>query len=249
MKQEANFTKKDFFVGLACVVFVVAGLGAAGNRGRRRAKEVFCFSQLLRWGRVFRTFAGDNGGVFLPRWETLTWPATIYPYYENPKLLLCPEATVGMEQGGVNPFMAWQREYDEPYYLGYCKGSYCINLWIANEQGSGKLPTQGQEFWRTPSVSGAAKIPVLGDGQWSDADPVQTDKPQENEQDLWSPNTNEMQRLSVNRHNGGINLLYLDFSVRKTGLKQLWKLPWHRSYDVAGPPPVWPYWMENFQDY
>jgi len=56
---------------------------------------------------------------------------------------------------------------------------------------------------------------------------------------------------------GFVNTLFLDFSARKVGLKQLWVLKWHRSYDTAGPwtqaggvrPEDWPEWMRNFKDY
>jgi hypothetical protein len=46
----------------------------------------------------------------------------------------------------------------------------------------------------------------------------------------------------------------MDFStVRKIGLKELWRLKWHRRYDVNGEPPVmWDepsHWMYGFKDY
>ena len=61
----------------------------------------------------------------------------------------------------------------------------------------------------------------------------------------------------INRHNGGVNTLFMDWSVRKVGLKELWTLKWHRSYDTAGPwtldggvkPSDWPEWMRKFKDY
>lgn len=66
-----------------------------------------------------------------------------------------------------------------------------------------------------------------------------------------------MRRFSVNRHNGTINGVFLDFSVRKIGLKELWTLKWHRQFDTAGywtkadgvRPDEWPLWMRNFKDY
>jgi hypothetical protein len=52
-------------------------------------------------------------------------------------------------------------------------------------------------------------------------------------------------------------MLFMDWSVRKVGLKELWTLKWHRSYDTAGPwtkaggvkPEDWPQWMRIFKDY
>ncbi len=61
----------------------------------------------------------------------------------------------------------------------------------------------------------------------------------------------------INRHNGYTNGLFLDWSVRKIGLKELWTLKWDPDYDTAGRwtraggvlPEDWPEWMRNFKDY
>jgi len=61
----------------------------------------------------------------------------------------------------------------------------------------------------------------------------------------------------INRHDGGVNYLFLDWSVRKVGLKELWTLKWNPSFDTRGPwtragvvePSDWPAWMRNFKDY
>ena len=63
--------------------------------------------------------------------------------------------------------------------------------------------------------------------------------------------------VCINRHNGFVNSLFLDFSVRKVGLKELWKLKWHKNFDTNGPwtkaggvqPEDWPEWMRRFKDY
>jgi prepilin-type processing-associated H-X9-DG protein len=61
----------------------------------------------------------------------------------------------------------------------------------------------------------------------------------------------------INRHDGTINGLFLDWSVRPIGLKELWTLKWHLQWDTAGPwtkaggvrPEDWPQWMRKFKDY
>lgn len=63
--------------------------------------------------------------------------------------------------------------------------------------------------------------------------------------------------LCINRHNGAINGLFLDWSVRDIGLKELWTLKWHLDFDTAGrwtkaggvQPEDWPEWMRKFKDY
>ena len=56
---------------------------------------------------------------------------------------------------------------------------------------------------------------------------------------------------------GYINMLFLDFTVRKVGLKELWMLKWHNRFDISGAwttiggvePGDWPEWMRSFKDY
>jgi len=54
-----------------------------------------------------------------------------------------------------------------------------------------------------------------------------------------------------------VNYLFMDYSVRKVGLKELWTLKWHQSFNTAGPwtraggveSEDWPLWTRNFKDY
>jgi prepilin-type processing-associated H-X9-DG protein len=66
-----------------------------------------------------------------------------------------------------------------------------------------------------------------------------------------------MAPFCLNRHNGHVNCLFLDWSVRKVGLKELWTLKWNQDFNTAGPwtkrggvkPEDWPHWMRKFKDY
>jgi len=66
-----------------------------------------------------------------------------------------------------------------------------------------------------------------------------------------------MKHFVLSRHQTGINMLFMDWSVRDVGLKELWTLKWHRKFPTAGPwttaggvsPTDWPEWMQKFKDY
>lgn len=66
-----------------------------------------------------------------------------------------------------------------------------------------------------------------------------------------------MTTVCINRHGGGIYSSFLDSSVRKVGLKELWTLRWHKEFNTAGEwtaaggvePGDWPKWMRGFKDY
>lgn len=49
MKLHNGFTRIDLTVTLLCAAFLVVTLGAVSNRGRKRAKQLVCASQLAKW--------------------------------------------------------------------------------------------------------------------------------------------------------------------------------------------------------
>jgi len=72
-----------------------------------------------------------------------------------------------------------------------------------------------------------------------------------------SPSGGGLMPYCIDRHNGRVNGLFLDWSVREVGLKELWSLKWCPNFDTAGPwtlaggvqPEDWPEWMRRFKDY
>ena len=65
--------------------------------------------------------------------------------------------------------------------------------------------------------------------------PTSEDEPPEfSGQTFWSGGGGEMDRYCLDRHQGHINALFADCSVRKIGLKEMWTLKWHREFDING---------------
>ncbi|MBN1975419.1 MAG: type II secretion system protein [Sedimentisphaerales bacterium] len=100
------------------------------------------------------------------------------------------------------------------------------------------------------TTKGQSNIPVfLDSASWSGLFIWEGQKPPATEE--------ESINCCINRHNGGVNSLFLDWSVRKVGLKELWKLKWNPKFDTNGPwtiaggvkPEDWPQWMRGFKDY
>ena len=66
-----------------------------------------------------------------------------------------------------------------------------------------------------------------------------------------------MMHFCIDRHNGFDNHLFMDWSARTVGVKELWTLKWHKTFDTEGPwtvaggvnPTDWPQWMRRFKDY
>ena len=243
MRTQGTFAKRDAAVVLCCAVFVLANLGAVGSTGRRRAREAVCLSNLMQWGRIWKSYADDHDGYFPRRSGMLYWPWKILDYKPdiNRKLCFCPEATKAWAEGGVCPFASWSYVEDGVRI----DSSYTVNFWATDDDST--------KFWRTPYVADAAKVPLLLDGSWMDAEPLADDDPPPSmewiQTNCWEPNRNEMKRVCHYRHESIVNGVFLDLSARRIGLKELWQLKWHREWPQYNPPPAWPEWMENFKDY
>ncbi|MHC4694844.1 MAG: DUF4190 domain-containing protein, partial [Planctomycetota bacterium] len=239
-------------------------LTPAQHRVRNQARTVACMANLKQWALFYAMYTNDYHGYFFSgegRDNGGWWMDPLQPYYrDNKKLFICPSAMIPYTEGGLNPFGAWKADSDI--------GSYGINGWICNPPEDktdlwGRGPAEN--YWRTVNVKGANNMPMLLDAMWFEGWPRQSDKPPPEEdwlQDRVSEtemeaNDNEMRRFCINRHNGYTNSLFMDYSVRRIGLKELWTLKWHRDYNTSGPwtrdggckPNDWPEWMRKFKDY
>jgi hypothetical protein len=260
MKSQITFTKKDIAVTLGCLIFLLANLGAVGASGRRRAKEAVCISNLRQWGSVFSAYTADYDGSFHEGWDTggdsNWWMDAAAEYYMGrPKIRFCPVAAnenLRVSEGFVN-FGIWDDQWLEN--KGH-RGSYGINGWVEHNQCADEPLWRAIRRWRTPNVLGADKIPLFLDAPWIDCFPEHCDSPPEFDNMPWQQGS-QMARFCKNRHEGYINCLFLDYSVRKIGLKEMWILKWHRTYRTDGPwtscggvvPSDWPDWMEDFENY
>ena len=102
---------------------------------------------------------------------------------------------------------------------------------------------------------------MFADCTYVDGTPLHTDSPplfdgQSRASGGTNPR-NEMNHFCTSRHSGSINMLFLDWTVRKVGLKELWTLKWHRRFNTADVytraggmrSEDWPQWMRHFKDY
>ncbi len=273
MSAKKAIKKTDIVAVLGCAIFLLVNLTAIGSSGRRRAKEAVCLSNLCQWGAAFQLYAQDNDGYFMPGWcASLYWPRryelywmeALRPYYGNVhKLRCCPEATIpgtamgGGEYGGNGTFSAWgvfSGGWDYTVKGDY--GSYGWNGWCGNPP-PGTPSDLGQNHpidwnWRTANVPAADTIPLMGDAQWIDAWPHHTDRAPDYEGQPWfADHVWNMLRVCINRHSGNVCWVFLDGHARTVGLKELWKIKWHRTFDLnAGPTRAeWPAWMRDFKNY
>jgi prepilin-type N-terminal cleavage/methylation domain-containing protein len=277
VKKQRGFTLIELLVVIAIIALLMAILMPALQRVRKQAKDTICRSYLKEWGLIFAMYTQENDGYFnegfgyadhhpgQPNAYGL-WMNALRPYYhDDESMLVCPMATKLMSIHGWGPFASWERPgFASPYPPGTIDivSSYNINSWTNYMiRDRGHRPVEN--FWKNVnSVKGPNRVPVFLDGTWNDAWPWSTDPPPETD-GAWgglgsTGTTNEMDHFCINRHlHGTINGLFADWSVRPVGLKELWTLKWHRTFNTGGPwtmaggcqPSDWPNWMRNFRAY
>lgn len=202
-------------------------------------------------------------------------------YNSTAGIRCCPMATKIRNPTGIVPldsnkdvtggtFLAWGKFWpkDAGPWPGESYGSYGTNAAVYDWPCIYGPP---ELYWRTLHVKGASNVPLHLDSGlpwgWADTEgppglSVIVPPPRDAVPTLPGvpPNLEVPPFLNVfciNRHNGFVNCVFLDFHVRKVGLKELWTLKWHRKCNTAGPwtkaggvrPEDWPPWMRSFKDY
>lgn len=268
MQNRRAFTLIELLVVIAIIALLMSILMPSLQRVRKQARTVVCQTNLRQWTLYFHMYTDEYNGSFqegVGNGHTHHWFNALRSYYRNDhKMVCCPTALKplydesGIQIGPWHTFAAWGIFKGEGYAPEGDWGSYGINGWVENPPP--QYPTVYENFdtkndWRTPLVKGAGYIPLLFDAMRFNVFPLQTDQPPTAEDRAWE-GIQHMRRACIDRHNGFINSAFLDWSVRKIGLKELWTLKWHRTYSTTNAwtspgvqPGDWPDWMRKFKDY
>jgi prepilin-type N-terminal cleavage/methylation domain-containing protein/prepilin-type processing-associated H-X9-DG protein len=284
MGKRKAFTLIELLVVIAIIALLMSILMPALSRVKKQARATACMARLRQWGLSFSLYCQDNDGNFFTgevqgargsvvatingitrSWGTGSggfWRIVMAPYVKDPVMWLCPQAVKPMPNGGIPQngwtYVAWTTDGNI--------GSYGLNGWILNLKASkvvgdrtdGWGRADNGRHWGSPPAQYSNQVPVFAEGWWVDFWPLETDQPPPLESGPGdTPNSNEMNRVCVDRHDGFVNSVFCDWSVRKVGLKELWGLKWHRTYNTRGhwtkaggvQSQDWPDWMQRFKEY
>jgi len=274
MRKSNAFTLIELLVVISIIVLLMAILLPALQRARRQARAVVCRANLKQWGTILALYTEANQGRLPKRTGDAIWllrgsvvssddpnvPESLHAI-DTEGIACCPMAvktrlTAGFGTGGVrvwsgSTFEAWEIKSPGPPF----RGSYGFNGWLINYPfrlfSQSRPNPLGQDVL---SFRGKSNIPALLDSRNPCRSPGPYDHPPLRPDSLGSGG---MRAFCINRHDRYINSLFLDWSVRKIGLKELWTLKWHEEFNTAGPwtkaggaqSSDWPQWMRSFKNY
>jgi len=234
-----GFTLIELLVVIAIIALLMSILMPALAKARKMTKSAMCMSNLKQWGSFFSMYTDDFSGKFMGgrNIEGQNWWQVLEPYYKDRKLLLCPMANNPNKESkdGNGNYGTWGPTWFNGYY-----GSYGMNEWVCNPVfKSGATPMYGdnKKYWRSTNVKGQSSIPLLADSwwdqAWAEAFDTIPDYP-----GMWdiAGTGDDMGHFLVMRHDGIINMLFMDYTVRKVSLKDVWYLNWNRLTDTENAP-------------
>ena len=271
-RQRRGFTLIELLVVIAIIALLMAILMPALRRVKEQGKMIKCLGNLRQWNLIASMYTGDNDGKFWdsqPGRPAYWWIVYLEERYQSRiknELWFCPSGKKPIiDENGVqvptfNIFNAWGI-YTQSDHSGLSAdgiaGSYGINGYclIPRSATTYEGDVSVENGWKTNSARSANNVPWFIEALRFDLWPLPTHAPASNEFAAWSGNN--MARTCINRHQGFLNAAFMDWSVRKVGLKELWTLKWHKKFDAAGPytkaggiqADDWPQWMRRFKDY
>jgi prepilin-type N-terminal cleavage/methylation domain-containing protein len=274
-----GFTLIELLVVIAIITLLMALLIPALSLARKQAKAIVCQARLKQWGTILALYAQDNEGRFSGATgaeallcgtmrnltiKEVNAPWDSYYHFRTKNIACCPMATkyypAEPNDAGSAQLVIGTLDLTNPAWVIYMPGSRFVGSYGMNKFLFGPRfqdpPTFASSRWLPGvdifSLANKANIPIILDSSAPSGGPSSASEPPP--RDLYcSPRW----PFCVSRHEGFVNGVFLDWSVRRIALKELWKLKWSRDFDTNGPwtqaggvqPDQWPVWMRGMKDY
>ena len=271
-QKSRGFTLIELLVVIAIIAVLMAILMPALQRVRKQARGAVCLAHLKQWGTIWQMYFDDHSGKrpdvqqglgTIGGWNRGFWATVLAPQGEKrQEILLCPSAkkTGTRTQGSYDIIGSYDQAYNHGRYeyrgrggelLENVMSSYGMNLFACSTPATVQGRPKEYHFQNQNLGRRAGEIPVFVDAMWRGGGPSYDEErdyiPHPRENGGWTGYGYEMQHFAMDRHGGGVNVLFLDGSARKVRVRQLWGLLWHEGYDQRRAErfdeSFWPKWM------
>jgi prepilin-type N-terminal cleavage/methylation domain-containing protein/prepilin-type processing-associated H-X9-DG protein len=251
-----GFTLVELLVVIGIVALLISILMPALNNARQQANAIKCMSNLRQITLAWHMYSNEHKGKTMPTHTTQhfgagtgdIWVAFLRPYYgATADIRNCPTApeplaasanSLGIPQGTTH--YAWGPSYDGPGTTYTTDrpddyGGYGLNGW-SEDPGqwiNGTVLLRDNFLRHLGAKVDAGNFPVFGDCVWSEAGwPLETNPPPANYNRPIVGVDSQLARFAMYRHKKAINMAFVDGSARTVPVPELWRLQWHRNWNL-----------------
>ena len=215
-----GFTLIELLVVIAIIAILAAILFPVFAQAREKARQTSCASNLKQLSYGAAMYSQDYDEQLLDYRvinELYLWNVAFEAYIKNKQVHLCPDAP-RPASSTPNPYgqlgsasLAW----DGFRYFG----SYDYNGWLYCSSKQGCVCSLA-------GITQPASTALLQDGIWIDGWVLNGDTscPTRYNTQTGANNGNDMGRICINRHSGGINTAFADSHLKWTKLENLSKI-------------------------
>ena len=222
----------------------------------------------ILWQAIILPYVSQRAGKFDIYKTNGTTAAEVARMQINESIYFCPTARDPIGSGSISggpasggAFNAWGIAWGNTNssFTNGMMGSYGFNGWLyrhglasaaddaallANAAGGLTGWTNARaldSLWQLPATGSMAEVPVYSDSNWVDGWPHEIDKPPAAPYTVLTgdkSSSEAMRRVTLDRHNRRVNVVFLDGHASPVELVDLWTLKWHRRWLTPDPRPT-----------